>query len=52
MMIADVDSDREVSERVLLFTAGSTAPYQAIAGPKPSLKVPGGVALDTNNRFT
>ncbi|MBV8372621.1 MAG: hypothetical protein JOY69_05120, partial [Candidatus Eremiobacteraeota bacterium] len=51
MIIADVIPTEKYPSQLLLFTAGSTSPYQEIAGPLPSLKVPGGVALDTSNRI-
>ncbi len=50
MIIADVIPTAKYPSELLLFTEGSTTPYQAIAGPLPGLKVPGGVALDSKNR--
>ncbi|MGB8910063.1 MAG: hypothetical protein WCC84_15055 [Candidatus Cybelea sp.] len=46
MVIADNDPQQTYPSRILLFIAGSTTPYQSIAGPKPALKLPGGVAVD------
>jgi hypothetical protein len=46
MVISDVDPTLTIPSRVLLFNAGTVVPYQELAGPKPNLKVPGGVALD------
>ncbi len=37
---------RPIRDSILLFIAGATTPYQAIAGPRPGLKLPGGVAID------
>lgn len=51
MIIADVIPTEKYPSQVLLFLAGNTSPYQSIAGPKPMLKVPGGVALDASNRI-
>ena len=34
--------------RIFLFIPGSTTPYQSIGGPKPMLKLPGGVAIDSS----
>ncbi len=46
MVIADNDPEDIFPSRVLLFLAGTTSPYQSIGGPKPGLKIPGGVAID------
>ncbi len=46
MVIADSDPIDIYPNRVLLFVAGGTTPYQSIGGPKPGLNVPGGVAID------
>jgi hypothetical protein len=46
MVIADVIPTNVYPSEILLFSAGSTSPYQAIAGPKPNLSIPGGVAID------
>jgi hypothetical protein len=51
MIVADVIPTEKYPSQLLLFTEGSTTPYQSIAGPLPSLKVPGGVALDAKNRI-
>ncbi|MGA8533820.1 MAG: hypothetical protein WB615_06910 [Candidatus Tumulicola sp.] len=51
MIIADVIPTAKYPSELLLFTEGSTTPYQELAGPKPSLNVPGGVALDSENRI-
>jgi hypothetical protein len=51
MIIADVIPTSKYPSQLLLFSEGSTAPYQSIAGPKPGLRVPGGVALDSQNRI-
>jgi len=51
MIISDVIPTEKYPSQLLLFLEGSTTPYQAIAGPKPSLRVPGGVALDSSNRI-
>ncbi|HKU80952.1 MAG TPA: hypothetical protein VJP76_02190 [Candidatus Tumulicola sp.] len=49
MVISDVIPTSKYPSQLLLFAAGATAPYQSIAGPKPALRVPGGVALDSKN---
>jgi hypothetical protein len=46
MVVADNNPADVYPSRILLFSAGSTSPYQSIGGPKPGLKVPGGVAVD------
>jgi hypothetical protein len=46
MVVSDTDPTTTYPSQILLFTVGSTTPYQAIAGPKPGLKLPGGVAVD------
>ena len=51
MIIADVIPTAKYPSQLLLFSEGSTSPYQSIAGPKPALRVPGGVALDSENRI-
>lgn len=51
MIIADVIPTEKYPSQLLLFTEGSTVPYQELAGPKPSLRVPGGVALDSADRI-
>lgn len=51
MIVADVIPTEKYPSQLLLFTEGSTTPYQSIAGPKPALRVPGGVALDSSNRI-
>jgi hypothetical protein len=51
MIIADVIPTEKYPSQLLLFTEGNTTPYQSIAGPKPNLRVPGGVALDSSNRI-
>jgi hypothetical protein len=51
MIIADVIPTEKYPSQLLLFSEGSTSPYQSIAGPKPGLRVPGGVALDSQNRI-
>jgi hypothetical protein len=48
MVIADVDSTSIYPSQLLLFSSGATAPYDTIAGPKPNLNLPGGVAIDRN----
>lgn len=51
MIIADVIPTATYPSQILLFSAGSTSPFQEIAGPKPALRVPGGVALDDQNNI-
>jgi hypothetical protein len=51
MVIADVIPTEKYPSQLLLFAEGSTTPYQSIAGPKPALRVPGGVALDSANNI-
>ncbi|HEY1654345.1 MAG TPA: SBBP repeat-containing protein [Candidatus Tumulicola sp.] len=51
MVISDVIPTEKYTSQVLLFVPGSTVPYQSIAGPKPALRVPSGVALDANNHI-
>lgn len=51
MIIADVIPTAKYPSQLLLFAEGSTSPYQSIAGPKPGLRVPGGVALDSENHI-
>jgi hypothetical protein len=51
MIVADVIPTAKYPSQLLLFTEGSTSPYQSIAGPLPALRVPGGVALDAKNRI-
>lgn len=46
MVIADTNPLQTYPSQVLLFAAGTTVPYQSLAGPKPGLKLPGGVAID------
>jgi hypothetical protein len=46
MIVADTNPTTVYPSQIELFTIGSTTPYQSIAGPKPGLKVPGGVAID------
>lgn len=46
MVIADVISTDVYPDRILLYSAGANSPYQSIAGPRPNLKLPGGVAID------
>jgi hypothetical protein len=46
MVIADTDPEEIYPSRILLFIAGTVSPYQSIAGPKPGLKIPAGVAVD------
>ena len=50
-VIASVIPTDKYPSQLLLFVEGSTTPFQSIAGPNPSLRVPGGVALDANNRI-
>jgi hypothetical protein len=51
MVISDVIPTAKYPSELLLFSPGSTASYAQIAGPKPSLHVPGGLALDGNNKI-
>jgi hypothetical protein len=51
MVIADTDPTAVYPSQILLFTTGSTSPYQSIAGPKPGLKIPGGVAIDAQGHI-
>jgi hypothetical protein len=51
MVISDVIPTNKYPSQLLLFAPGSTSTYAQIAGPKPSLHVPGGVALDGNNKI-
>jgi hypothetical protein len=51
MVIADVYPTAQYPSQILLFTEGSTTPYQSIAGPNTLLNVPSGVALDTNDNI-
>ncbi|MBV8529999.1 MAG: hypothetical protein JO104_01660, partial [Candidatus Eremiobacteraeota bacterium] len=46
MVIADSDPELRYPNQILLYLAGNTSPYQEIAGPKPGLKLPGGIAVD------
>lgn len=46
MVIADTIPTETYPSQILLFVAGSTTPYQAIAGPRPALSIPGGLAVD------
>ena len=51
MIVADTIPTAKYPSELLLFVEGNSQPYQAIAGPNPSLQVPGGVSLDTNNNI-
>lgn len=51
MVVSDVIPTEKYTSQILLFNTGSTSPYQTIAGPKPSLNVPSGVALDSSNKI-
>jgi hypothetical protein len=51
MVIASVIPTEKYPSQLLLFTEGSTTPYQSIAGPKPNLSVPGGVAIDRRDNI-
>lgn len=46
MVVADNDPQDVYPNRILLYVAGTGTPYQSIGGPKPGLKLPGGVAID------
>ncbi len=46
LVIADVDPTVKYPSQLLLFTTGSTTPYQEISGPRPALNIPSGVAID------
>jgi hypothetical protein len=46
MVIADTNPQSVYPSQILLFVAGTVTPYQVIAGPKPGLKIPGGIAVD------
>jgi len=46
MVIADNDPTTTYPNEILLYAFGSTSPYQSIAGPRPDLHLPGGVAID------
>jgi hypothetical protein len=46
MVVAESNPQDTYPSRILLFLAGATAPYQSIGGPKPGLKLPGGVTVD------
>jgi hypothetical protein len=46
MVIAATIPTSVYPSQILLFTTGASSPYQSIAGPKPHLKIPGGVAID------
>jgi hypothetical protein len=46
MVVAVNDPTQIYPSRILLFSAGTVSPYQSIGGPKPGLKLPGGVAID------
>ncbi len=49
MVIAEQIPTNVYPSQLLLYTANSTAPFQSIAGPKPGLKLPGGIAIDRFN---
>jgi hypothetical protein len=51
MVVSNVIPTNKYPSQLMLFVEGVTTPYQSIAGPNPSLRVPGGVALDANNRI-
>ncbi len=51
MVIAENNPQDVYPSRILLFLAGATSPYQSIGGPKPGLKLPGGVAVDTQGHI-
>ncbi len=51
MVIAENNPQDVYPSRILLFLAGSSSPYQSIGGPKPGLKLPGGVAVDTQGHI-
>jgi hypothetical protein len=51
MVIASVIPTNKYPSQLLLFTEGSTTPYQSIAGPKPNLSVPAGVAIDLRDNI-
>jgi hypothetical protein len=46
MVIAATIPQDVYPSRILLYTAGTNQPYQSIAGPKPGLKIPAGIAVD------
>ncbi|HEX3368750.1 MAG TPA: hypothetical protein VHS56_04165, partial [Candidatus Cybelea sp.] len=46
MVIADNISTSIYPSEILLFQYGASSPYQSIAGPRPGLNVPGGIAVD------
>jgi hypothetical protein len=50
MVMSDVIPTNKYPSELLLFAPGSTTSYQQIAGPKPDLHVPGGLAIDSNNK--
>jgi uncharacterized protein (UPF0333 family) len=51
MVIADVDPTIRYPSQILLYLAGTILPYQTLAGPKPNLNLPAGVALDPAGRI-
>ena len=51
MVIADVDPTIKYPSQLLLYFAGSTQPFQTLAGPKPHLNLPSGVAIDPAGRL-
>jgi hypothetical protein len=51
MVISGVIPTDRYPSQLLLFTEGSTTPYQSIAGPKPNLSVPAGVAIDRRDNI-
>ncbi|MFY9662843.1 MAG: hypothetical protein WAL67_06845 [Candidatus Cybelea sp.] len=46
MAVAINDPTQIYPSRILLFSAGTVSPFQSIGGPKPGLKLPGGIAID------
>jgi hypothetical protein len=51
MVIADVDPTIKYPSQLLLFSTGATTPFQAIAGPRPRLNIPVGVAIDNTGHI-
>jgi hypothetical protein len=51
MAIADNDPTITYPNRVFLFAAGQTAPYQSLGGPRPHLRLPSGVAIDSEGHL-
>ncbi len=51
MVISSVVPTDKYPSQIQLFIEGSTTPYQSIAGPKPNLSVPSGIAIDLQDRI-